>query len=158
MNMKKPNDPNARQQERPKGMVTTADLLAGAVLPMRLTLNVTIHPGLRNTLGDEEPECQHQRGADLESRLTKYTPAVLDWARQSNENAAMLLVDPMAAAARLGAKLSRVDARALQKHVRTVGPTEILPPGVELVAINVKVADDPKKPPRGKVQPARRKQ
>lgn len=155
--MKKPNDPNEKKHEHPKGMVTAADLLAGAVLPMRLTLNVTIHHGLRNTLGDEEPECQHRRGASLESRLTKYTPAVLDWARRSNENAAMLLVDPMAAAVQAGAKLSHVDARALQQHVRTVEATEVLPPGVELVAINVKVADDQTKPPRGKVQAARRK-
>lgn len=155
--MKRPNDPNERKHEHPKGMVTAADLLAGAVLPMRLTLNVTIHPGLRSTLGDEEPECQHRRGVDLESRLTKYTPAVLDWARRSKENAAMLLVDPVAAAAQSGAKLSRVDARALRQHVRTVGATEILPPGVELVAIDVKVADDKKKPPRGKAEMARRK-
>jgi hypothetical protein len=129
---------NDKPTSPPSDMITAADLLAGAVMPMKLTLNVTIRPGVRDETAPDDPECQHRQSPTVESRLSKYTPHVAKWAAESNENAALLLVDPMQAIARSGAEFSRADQLLLKRHVRSVGPTEVLPPGVELVAANIK--------------------
>ena len=125
-----------------KQWITAADLLAGATLPMKLTLNVTLHRGLREEHAAEDADCLHRQSPAVETRFEQYAPHVAQWAAKSRQNAEMLLVNPMAAIAESRAKVSRSDALLLKKHLRTVMPSEVLPPGVELVASTVKFADD----------------
>ena len=147
--------PDRKHEHPPKGMVMAADLLAGAVMPMKLTLNVTIRPGQGHGAA-EDPDCPPRpHRPRVEDRLSQYTPEVLAWASRNRDNATLLLVDPKAAAARSGVKLSRTDLRALEQHVHSAGATEVLPPGVELVALNVRVAAD-EKPPREKEKKAKK--
>lgn len=131
----------------PPNLITVADLLAGAVVPVRMHLKVTIRPDLP----DGKPEAGTRLSAArlrelaLARRLGNRTPQLLAWARRSGENAALLLVDPVAAAARAGLKLSRDDSRALQEQL---GPgADVLPPGVELTGLEVKIASPPAPPP-----------
>ena len=72
--------------------------------------------------------------------LTKFAPAVLKWAARSSDNAAILITRPLDAIDRSGAKVTAGDRAALEQHLRSVMPTEVLPAGIELVAANVNVA------------------
>jgi|ERR1051326_703260 hypothetical protein len=128
------------QPPRSKKFVTTADLLAGATLPMKVTLNVTLEPGLTDKIAGEDPECVHRGGPDIESRLAQYTPALMKWAARSSDNAKLLITQPLAALDKSGAKVSAGDRAALEAHLRSVTPTEVLPAGIELVAANVNIA------------------
>jgi hypothetical protein len=106
-------------------LITAADVMAGAVVPMRLTLTVTIRPG-----SGEEP---------LDTQLARHLPKLLRWANESPANAAMLLVDPVSAVARSGVKLSRAEQLALEQQLGRRVATEVLPAGTELAGLNVKV-------------------
>lgn len=128
------------QRSRSIPWVTTADLLAGATLPMKITLNVTLEPGLTDKIAGEDPECVHRGGPDIEGRLAQYTPTLLKWAARSSDNASLLLTRPLDALDKSGAKVSAGDRAALEQHLRSVTPTEVLSGGIEVVAANVNVA------------------
>ena len=128
------------QPSRSIQSVTTADLLAGATLPMKVTLNLTLEPGLTAKIAGEDAACVHRGGPDLGTRLDEYTPALVKWAAKSSDNAMLLLTRPLEALDQSGVKVSAADRAALEQHVRSVMPTEVLPGGIELVAANVNVA------------------
>lgn len=128
------------QQSRAVPSITTADLLAGATLPMRVTLNVTLEPGLTDKIAGEDPACAHRGRPDIGSILEQYTPTLVKWASKSSDNAMLLLTNPLEALDRSRANVSAGDRAALEQHLRSVMPTEVLPGGVQLVAANVNVA------------------
>ena len=107
-------------------LITAADVLAGAAIPMRVTLDVTIRPG-----SGQEP---------IDAHLARHVPQILRWAKRSPDNARLLLVDPVAAIAQSGVKLSAAEQLALHQHAGTQAAREVLPAGVELVGLDVKVA------------------
>ena len=130
------------QRSRPVQWTTASDLLAGATLPVKVTLNVTLAPGLTEHIAGEDPECAHRGGPDIESRFAQFAPAVLKWASRSSDNASLLITSPLEAIDRSGAKVSKSDRAALEQHLRSVTPTEVLPAGIELSGFNVNVAKE----------------
>src|SRR5687767_1122756 len=73
-------------------LITSADLMAGAVMPIKLRLNVTVRPGSR--------EAATGMTLPIEHRLAKHAPQMHAWAKRSAENAALLITDPAGAVAR----------------------------------------------------------
>jgi hypothetical protein len=132
----------------PPGMVTAADLLAGAVMPMRLRLNVTVRPGSREVTDPERRAMHRARpGLPIDARVGRHARSVLEWARRDARNANLLLTDPVAAFARAGIRLSQSDQAALRRSVESVSAQETLPAGVELVGLNVNVVNEKYRPP-----------
>jgi hypothetical protein len=109
--------------------------MAGAVIPMNLTLDVTLRPGN----GDEL----------LDTLLARHVPNILKWAARSPANAQLLLVDPITAVARSGVKLTRPEQLALEQQLGRQTATDILPPGARVARFDVKVAHAPKGGSRG---------
>ena len=134
----------------PANMFTSADFFAGSILPVRLRLNVTVRPGSREP-DEKRPRAEtlYQRHEQsIHARLGRNGPKFLAWARRSSENATLFLTDPEAAAAQAGIKLATADRRAVIQHFKVLGPGEVLPAGVELEKLDIKIASDPyvKKP------------
>lgn len=119
----------------PENVITAADLMAGAVLPMQVHLTVTVRPPT-----GKEP---------LDARFAPYVPALMEWAGLSPENAALLVVDLAAAFVQAGIKLSRADRQALDRHLGRPAASQVLPPGVTLTGLDVKVDDLKKGGDRG---------
>jgi hypothetical protein len=109
--------------------------MAGAAIPMNLTLDVTIRPGT----GDEP----------LDALLARHVPALLKWASGNSANAELLLVDPITAVARSGVKLTRSEQLALEQQLGRQTVTDVLPPGAQVSRFDVKVASAPKGGSRG---------
>jgi hypothetical protein len=122
-------------------VITAADLLAGAVMPMRLRLNVTVRRGT-----PEHPEhvqsATPRQPVSLDTRLSQHTAELLKWAESKSENAELLLTDPASAAEHAGLKLSAEDHHALKHRMDILQPGVVLPPGVELVDLKVNVAHE----------------
>jgi len=126
--MKKPAPKPVTHAE---GILTSADVLAGAVVPVRIRLNVTVHP--------PDPAAA-QNATSVDARLAHHAPKLLAFASQSAENAALLLTDPLAAAASAKLKLTDAERRALAEQFDAV-----LPPGVELSDLQIDIAQPAKK-------------
>ena len=109
--------------------------MAGAVIPMNLTLDVTIRPGT----GDEP----------LDALLGRHVPALRKWASGNPANAELLLVDPITAVARSGVKLTRPEQLALEQQLGRQTVTDVLPPGAQVSRFDIKVAPKPKGVSRG---------
>ncbi|HEV2720457.1 MAG TPA: hypothetical protein VG323_10605 [Thermoanaerobaculia bacterium] len=118
-----------------RNSITAADVLAGAVIPMNVTLNITIRSGT-----GREP---------LEILLARHVPQIMKWAAGSPDNARLLIVDPVTAVARSGAKLTRAEQIALEQKLGRRTMTEILPPAAQLTRLDVSVAQPPKGGRRG---------
>ncbi len=132
----------------PPGMVTAADLLAGAVMPLRLRLNVTVRPGSREVT-DPARRGMHRarRGFPIDARVGRHARSVVEWARRDARNANLLLTDPVTAFARAGVRLSQSDQAALRRSVESLSAQETLPAGVELVGLNVNAVNEKYRPP-----------
>lgn len=122
-------------------LTTAADLMAGAILPMRLRLTVNIRP--ESFDGNESQASPNgvspPKGLSLESRLRPHGAQLRAWAQRDPENIRQLLLDPLAAVGRAGLKLSPQDLSALKRRINRDMPREVLPAGVELTALNVRV-------------------
>ena len=105
--------------------------MAGAVMPMRLRLNVTIRPAPKDAHG-------------LEGRLGKHTPQLMAWAKRDADNAKLLITSPAAAATKAKLPLAVLDRRALERATTAADTTAVLPAGVKLVGFDVKLANEPK--------------
>jgi hypothetical protein len=123
--------PALEHSTHPPGILTSADVLAGAVIPVRVRLSVTVRP--------PEPDAA-QNATSVDAQLARHAPQLLAWAQQSPENARLLLTDPLEAAVRAKLKLSDAERRAL-----AVQFDPVLPPGVELTGLDIKIAP-PAKP------------
>lgn len=129
--------------------ITAADLMAGATLPVRVRLHVTLHadsprPGGSNILAVQ---------------LRRHSSKLLGWAKGDPKRARQLLLDPIGAAAAAGAKLSTADLAVLDKHARAAELTSVLPAGVELVGLEVETSTSKRPglfvaPPRPPAAPA----
>jgi hypothetical protein len=125
-------------------LVTAADLLAGAVIPVRIHLSVTIRPGARD---EGAPTANPKSGrlprhVGLGTLLERHTPQVLQWAKLSADNANLLVLDPVLALAQAGVKLSDAEQRAVTQRMKALVVEQVLPPGVELAKFNVKIASE----------------
>lgn len=126
-------------------LFTSADLLAGSVLPIQLRLKVTIHPGSREIPqhGNDPAAVHLRRQQTLHSRLGRNGPKILAWARRSPKNGALFLTDPQAAAKEAGIKLPAGDLKAVMQHFNALSPGEVLPAGVSLREFEVNVVSAP---------------
>jgi len=125
-------------------MVTAADLMAGAVVPVRLSLNVTIRPGSRHGRdAARAPKTgRSYRGQSPDTILGRHGRKITEWARRNPDNATMLFSDPWSAVAKAGVELSEVDRDVLKRRVEALLPRDVLPAGVKLVGLKVNVVGE----------------
>ena len=130
----------------PSEWITAADLMAGATIPIRLHLNVTLRPDSPQSTESGQGANSSGRRAPvtLERRLRKHTAKLLEWAKDDAENASVLLMDPLTAAGYAGVKLSPTEQQALAERVRVRSLGDMLPPGVELVTLRVMASTEPR--------------
>lgn len=133
-----------RHGHLPTGMVTAADLMAGAVIPVRLSLNVTLRPGSREGRGRAGTASapRLRRGPSVDTRLVQHAPRITEWARRNAENAALLFSDPLSAVAKAGVELSETDRDLLKRRVEALIPRDVLPAGVKLAGLKVTVVGE----------------
>ncbi len=121
---------------------TSADLLAGAFVPVRMHLNVTVRPGHRaedsEATGSDD---SRMRRRALKALLDQHAPRLLEWTKRSTDNANLLAIDPASALLQSGVKLSDIEKLGIKAGLAAPS-REVLPSGVELAAFNVKVSSE----------------
>lgn len=115
-------------------------------MPMRIRLFVTIRPGSREEEAENEEEGRARdvpvarRALPLDARMRGATPRILEWAKSSPEDAVLLVTDPITAVRRSEVRLLASDQDALKRQIEDLSGAEVLPPGCELVSLDVTVA------------------
>jgi hypothetical protein len=125
------------QGERARA-VSGLELLAGAALPVRMNLNVEI----TRAGGDGEPP-DLPRG--LGAGILEHEEKLLAWLGRNPARRAEFLADPVASLRAAGIKLDEATLAVLaERHSRTAA-TDVLPPGLTIESVDVKVAPKARK-------------
>jgi hypothetical protein len=120
------------------------ELLGGAVLPIQMNLQVEITR--RNA--DSEP-------SGLPAELLEQEDKLLSWLSRSPARRAEFLADPVKSLQAAGIKLDDATLATLAERHRGAAAADVVPPGLTIRSLAVKVAPAPKRPPQRK--PAARK-
>lgn len=126
------------QGEKP-GAVTGLELLAGAPLPVQMNLTVEI---TRAGKDGEPPDLP--RGID--AALLEHEDKLLAWLGRNPVRRAEFLTDPVKSLQAAGIKLDEATLAALAERQSRAAATDVLPPGLTLRSVEVKVAPKPRAP------------
>jgi hypothetical protein len=124
------------EQGRRKAVVSGLEILAGAVPPVDVHLNVTLNSGGTGA---------RMLAPQLAAALDQHRPRIEAWLESRPENGALLLSDPLAALDKIGVTLAPDLVASVRRMRRQAAVGDVLPAGVTLKQLSVTLRD----PPRG---------
>jgi hypothetical protein len=126
-----------KAQGEKRGAVSGLELLAGAALPVKMNLQVEI-----TRAGADGSQADLPRGLDAE--LLKHEDKLLAWLGRNPARAAEFLTDPLASLEAAGIKIDEPTMAALAERQSRAAATDVLPPGLTIESVDVKVAPKPR--------------